>query len=263
MTDEPTTPPPLGQSLARPGPPPLRVVHLLLYMAVSSVYLAFVTLPQIRERVTARLPASGFQEQWRVRLTLEGLVYSATITICILLVIWWLRGWRVWDQPGHWIALWVSWDAVSLHCVRQVVALAKSLAGVQSADDMLRFWEWAKGLYALQYLPFAILFLCLAIGWRGVANTWPWRLFFASAAVWLLLVRTPGHLPFDWRAVITTLPVALVWFLILHGRTLSLASLLMAIANDLLPGRPRRHWSHWVPACHLPLIMLTYLLSTS
>jgi hypothetical protein len=237
----------------RPVPPPLRLVHLLLFMAVCSVFLSIAISPQFASPPRDLREAADPRYR-RIIAVPDAMLDAATATVLILLVVWTCRRRRVWNLPGHWIALWLLWQKVSLHCVRPLVGLAKWLAGVQSADDMIQFWEWGKGIYALQYLPFGLLFLCLAFGWRGVANTWPWRLYFASLGVWLLASATVQHLPFDWPdAIRSALPDFIHRFLGYRLWQLARVLLLLAMVNDMRPGKPRRHWSHWIAACH-PLL---------
>jgi hypothetical protein len=242
-------------SAARSELPPLRLVHLLLYTAVCSVYLSFATLPRIKEWTGSTLPAPGYHERVRVQFMLEGLVTSTTITVSILVIVWWMRGRRVWDQPGHWIAASVLWGAIGHECCHQMVMLFKWLTGSESNEDFIKFWDWAKGFYALESLPFAVIFLLLALGWRAAANTWPWRLYFFLSTAWQFFMSTMRWLPFDWSKWFVGLHATSPYrMFVSHGQTWILCLLAVALVNDLLPGRPRRHWSHWVPAVHQLLI---------
>lgn len=235
--------------------PPLRLAHLLLYMAVCSVFLFLATArPSAGQPLTQRAAANAAYRQ--VIAVPGAMLNAASVTVFVLLVAWTYQRRRTWREPGHWIALWTAWTFVSLPCVRQLVSAAKWLAGVRTADDMIAFWQWGNWLYALQYLPFALLFFCLAAGWRGAANTWMWRLYFLIMAIWAIwLVLVPTR----WSPAYTSIlrPATLRSIYVPHAYELSLTLLLAAVAVDLMRRHPHRHWSHWVPIFQ-PL--MTYVL---
>jgi len=233
------------------GPPPLRLTHLLLYMAVCSVSLAVAMSPAGNPPLSLREAADPRYR--RIIVVPDALLWAATITVFLLLVVWTCQRRRVWNQPGHWIAAWLIWQLVGYYPCHELVMLGKWLTGVETADDMIEYWKWAKGFYALQYLPFALLFLCLAAGWRRVADTWPWRLYFAGVGIWLAFGPTYHWL--DWMSeALPNFGLRLMgWFVAyFHQWRVELLLLLLAMANDLRLGR-NRHWSHWVPAI-LPLL---------
>lgn len=176
---------------------------------------------------------------------------SANATVLILLVVWTCRGRRVWNEPGHWLVLWWFWPWLSPMCESWLMSIAEWLAGVETTEEFIQFWEWAKAIHMLRSLPFGILFLGIACGWRGVASTWPWRIYFAGFATWLLVSASVEWLPFDWRdAVHATIPDSIHRFIVFQHWGLLPVLLLLAMLNDLRPTKPRRHWSHWVAACH-------------
>ncbi|MCI0333306.1 MAG: hypothetical protein L0228_08800 [Planctomycetes bacterium] len=243
--------------VTREDPPPLRLAHLLLFMAVCSIFLLVATSPQLAG------PPRDLREaaDWRYRRIITvptAMLNAANTTVVILLVVWTWRCRRVWNQPGHWMALWWLWQMISPWCEVQLYSLTKWLAGVDTTDEIIQFWALGKGIHVLRSLPFGLLFFALAFGWRGVANTWLWRIYFASTAIWLLSSATVAHLPFNWPQVVrAAIPDAINRFVIYQYWQLSHVLLLLAMLYDLLPGRPRRHWSHWTAACN-PL--LTHLL---
>lgn len=247
MSDVSAAPPPT-ELPARPSPPPLRLAHLLLYMAVCSVFLTIVTLPQVRDSIfLVKVATAEYRMTVRIHTAAFAIIFSATLTVFILLVTWWVKGKRVWNQPGHWMAVWlvVTW------CFDHAMYLAERhhrLHGGPSA--MLRFWDSVRPLYLFERLPLALLFAVLAVGWRGVADTKPWRLYFACTAL-LLLSNTAGHWPPDVTAVLTPA------FFVVTSWLERICWLLLAAAmlNDLRPGHRHRHWSHWPPACQ-PLLAL-------
>ena len=217
----------------RIDPPPLRLVHLLLYMAVCSVFLFAATSQQFASPPRDLREASD----WRYRRIIampRVMLDSANTTVLILLVVWTCRGRRVWNQPGHWLALWWFWQWFSPMCESWLMSIAEWLAGVETTEEFIQFWEWAKSIHMLRSLPFGMLFLVFACGGFGVANTCPWRIYFVGFATWVLTSATVEWLPFDWRdAVRASIPGPILPML-----------LLLAMLNDLRPTKPRRHWSH-------------------
>ncbi len=246
MADEGSTP--------RPEAAPFRLVHLLLYVVVCSVFLVDATSPQFMG------PARDLREaaDWRYRriiATPVAMLDAANATVLLLLACWTCRRRRVWNEPGHWIAMWWLWQKVSPWCVQQLFTIVRWVAGIDTTDELIEWWDLLKAIYIIRSLPFGILFICLAVGWRGVANTWPWRIYFASVAMWLVVFASVAALPYDWPAVVRGIvPGWLNHFVIFQYMSLSPVLLLLAMLNDLLPNRPRRHWSHWVAASN-PLLI--------
>jgi len=244
-------------SLPRLDPPPLQVVHLLLYAAVCSVFLFVATSPgNLGPAIDLRSAADPRYRQIVTAPT--AMLDAANATVLILLGYWSCRRIQVWNEPGHWIALWWLWQKISLWCVLQLVTIVRWVAGIDTVDELIDSWDALQSIYMIRFLPFAILFFCLACGWRGVANTCPWRIYFVSVATWLVAIESIGTLPSDWRDVIRgPIPAWLNQFVIFQFWKISPVLLLLAMLNDLLPNRPRRHWSHWVVACN-PLLMRVF-----
>jgi hypothetical protein len=81
----PTDPPVKPPSLCRHSHPPrLRRVHILLFMAVYSAFLAFVGLPHMRYVLRAYLPAIGFDTRVRFEAVARGICLSALMTVALL-----------------------------------------------------------------------------------------------------------------------------------------------------------------------------------
>ena len=246
--EESAHPTPVDVSAARPDPPPLRLAHLLLCIAVCSAYLTIVTLPQITDAIFAvKVATPEYRMTMRINAAAFAIIFSATLSVFILLVTWWRQGKRVWNHPGHWMAVWL----VATWCFTHAMYIAERhhrLHGVPPA--LIRFWDSVRPLYLLEHLPLALLFIVLAVGWRGVADTKPWRLYFACTAL-VLLLSTARHWPPDVTAVLTPAYFVVTRWL----ERISWLLLVVAMVNDLRPGRLRRHWSHWPPACQ-PLLAL-------
>jgi hypothetical protein len=66
--------------------------------------------------------------------------------------------------------------------------------------------------------------------------------------VWLLLGPGLGTVPGPINEWVHKVLPAFAWTLIHSMWNWQYAFLFVAVAYDLLPGRPRRHWSHWVTA---------------
>src|SRR6476660_4348855 len=155
------------QENVQADPPPLRLVHLLLYMTVFGAYLSFVTLPNLRSsgRPLSLRESSDFNYRRIIELP-QAAVAAAALTVVVLLIVWTCRRKRVWDQPGHWIALWTVWQMVSIQCVRTLIAVIRWVGRIDSFEDYVRFRQWSKAFYVRQPLPFVILFNVLSVGWR-------------------------------------------------------------------------------------------------
>jgi hypothetical protein len=239
----------------RPDPPPLRLIHLLLYTAVCSAFIAFVGLPRMIYKIHSFLPAPGFETRARIDAVLRDVCLSALVTVAVVVVVWWLKGMRVGNQPGQWIAIWASWSLVSTVCVVKLIDAAEWCVNVQNADDFILMWPWAKSFYLLQDAPFALLFLAFAWGWRKIADNWAWKLYFGFVGI-RLAYSALHHLPYHWSdSLLGKLPgpVSTVLFPF-SGATI--AVLVIALLMDLLPGRFRRHWSHWVAAIQPVLLVI-------
>ena len=84
-------------------------------------------------------------------------------------------------SPAIAIAMWVVCGTVSIIACGSYSQLTRVLAGVGLHDDWTVFWQWAKSIYAMQSCRLRCSVVCIALGWRQIANTWPWRLYFATA----------------------------------------------------------------------------------
>lgn len=227
-----------------PNLPPLRLVHLLLYVVVASVYLAMAMSWRWNHSSDMRAPADP--RYWQIVSTPPALWNAATTTVVILLFVWTCQRCRVWCEPGHWLALWFVWNLIGRYIGNCMFQLVRILVGVGLQDDWSHFWPWVKSIHGIPHLFPAVAFIALAVGWRAVANTWPRRIYFAFVGLWLWSIVV-SNLPYDWsNKVSAALPgydfvTSFAW--IWQPRVL-----IVALINDLRPCRPRRHWSHWVPS---------------
>ena len=89
----------------KPGLPPLRVVHVLLYLAVASVYLTAALSHEWNP--SSDLRSASDETYRRLVVAPPALWNAATTTVVILLVVWTIQRRRAWTEPGHWIALWL------------------------------------------------------------------------------------------------------------------------------------------------------------
>lgn len=220
--------------------PPLRLAHLLLYVAVASVYLAMAMSWRWNNSEDMRASDPRY---WHIISTPPALWNAATTTVVILLVCWTFQRRDVLRQPGHWLALVYVWNPIGLYLDDPLFQLVRVLAGVGLKDDWSNFYPWASHIHGLRFLPPAIVFLCLALGWRKVADTWPWRLYFGMMGIWFVSGALRWS-PFSFLAMYQSLK----WGPRLLG---------VAVVNDFLPRRPRRHWSHWATAIQ-PLLAYNF-----
>ena len=223
--------------------PPLRLAHLLLYLVVASVYLTMAKSHRWNPPVDLRAAADS--RYWQIISTPPALWNAATTTVVILLFVWTCQRRSVWREPGHWIALYLVWNRISPHIGNYLFQLVRILSGVSLKDDWSHFWPWAKSVHGIPFLVPAVVSVALALGWRRVANTWPWRLYFALVGI-CMLGSAVYNLPNDWGDKLRA-----AWprydYVIGLGWMWQSRLLILAMINDLLPGRQRRHWSHWVP----------------
>jgi hypothetical protein len=224
--------------------PPLRLVHLLLYLVVASVYLTMAMSWRWNPSEDLRAAADG--RYWQIISTPPALWKAATTTIVILLFVWTCQRRRVWCEPGHWLALYFVWNGIAPAIGNHLFQMVRILSGTGLKDDWSHFWPWAKSVHGIPHLIPAIISIALAFGWRRVANTWLWRIYFALVGI-MLLSGVVSNLPYDWG---NRLRVAWPTYDYIMGVVWMWQPriLIGAVINDLLPGRPRRHWSHWVPS---------------
>lgn len=224
--------------------PPLRLTHLFLYIVVASAYLAMAM--SWRWNPSDTINGSVDPRYWHIVSTPPALWNAATTTVVILLVCWTFQRRNVLREPGHWLALYFVWTGIAPAIDSQLFQLVRIISGVGLRDDWSHFWPWAKSVHGIRFLVPAVVCVALACGWRRVANTWPWRIYFAVAGTVLCAGAVP-NLPYDWGDKLhTTLPCydyIYIYFWLWQPRVL-----IVALINDLLPSRPRRHWSHWVPS---------------
>ncbi len=241
-------------SLPRLDPPPFQVVHLLLYATVCSAFLFAATTPDnVGPAIDQRSAADTRYRQ--IVAAPAAMLDAANATILILLGYWSYRRMRVWNEPGHWIAFYWLWQKSAAWLIGYARSFVRWIAGINTVDELIASWTYLQALGALRFLPFGVLYLLLACGWRRIANTWPWRIYFASSALWMLAnLISEAFQPLEWASVSNNPAIkSLTWAINYQFFTFSPVLLLLALANDLLPNRPRRHWSHWI-AASIPLL---------
>lgn len=122
--------------------PPLRVAHVLLYLAVASAYLMVAMSHRLNPPAVLRSAAD--ERYRRIIEAPPALGSAATTTVFVLLIVWTVQRRRAWTEPGHWIALWLVWICVAPYCTNQLFQLIRIIAGVGLRDDWTNFYPWAS-----------------------------------------------------------------------------------------------------------------------
>ena len=146
MSDEPHTPV-IDAPPERPGPPPLRIHHLLAATVVTSILLTITKLP---------LGASdqGATSVMQSGTSILSIVATGMAVTCVGFGFVWRRsGRRFFDKPGHWLLL---LEALPMLCFDMMVA-------VSSLMHRLGFSEY-------EHWPLLIYGISVFFGWPALAH---------------------------------------------------------------------------------------------
>jgi hypothetical protein len=211
---EPIVPHPSGNSLVLP---PLRIHHLMAWMAVTALLISacmwFDRTARHGPPITDRVVIAS--------LVVGAIAIAASFTGLAFGLYWRGRGHDFPRQPGD---LLLTIAATSALFIVGVIAGIFTIFFIFGDDD----WQPA-------YYSFAML-LAL-IGWARInargfaryADTTAWRIFYA------MMIVAPGIV------LVTTL--AGIWTVAPLG---ALIACLIATAGNDLRNRLQRHWTHWL-----------------
>jgi hypothetical protein len=201
----------------RPGPPPLRIHHLLVMTAIAAGLLSVNELLR-RDDVmgTAQFITSGI-----------GVVYTNATAIALTLVVfgaWWrFDGRAFFDLPGHWLLV-----KQSLFVGIFIAIAATGSLRVLGLDDLENVPMYAFIVFA----NVGVIGVSIWVAWK-VADSMAWRLWFIlygleMPANWLFAIL--GQLS---QTHIRLMPVILLILLVL------------AAIGDKAASRVR-DWPHWL-----------------
>jgi hypothetical protein len=268
MTDElaPAQPDSLSE---RPGPPPLRIHHLLLCTVVASTLLACV-----HSQRNSGIQWGNTEADW-VQIAVSDIVLAAGSTLGALLIYWRVRGYDALSQPGQWLLIPFLWHATTpwpLMFIDQLFS-AGSFHGKEillwNLSDVMQFFVLCINDTVRWIIP-AMFYVVAA---RRAADTRPWRVYLAIVALresWIAffqLLATTAFLIGSQPPVVFGLisqylqPITLKF---VFGTLLSLitpATLIWPCIDDRVRRRPR-YWTHWAGVI-LCLAMASVMLARS
>ena len=252
--DQPALTPTNDSLSARPAPPPLRIHHLLVCIAVVGLMLTIWGVQFFRDAFEQMSAASAsmFAIRYAVR--------AAGLTLALFSIYWHFKGYAALVQPGQWLLLWFLFNAVGgpwaaeFHAAvttepAQMASLVSAAANLLAGCNTFLLVRLPDINVVAQLIPptpspFFLILQVLYLGvpllflawlaWR-VADTRRWRFFFALLA-FIILCGFVGHrLHLEYEVV--------------NGLQCGIASsaLVWAIADDVAAGR-RRYWTHWAGA---------------
>jgi hypothetical protein len=211
--DTPTTLPDTPPD--RPGPPPLRIHHILACIAVTALLFTMV-----------RVSLHSYGQEPKYISGASGIVFVIASGIALTLVGFgfaWLReGLAFFNQPGHWLLL-LSLDSIahySLNFLDVIIPRTDPPSGMS--------WLYSIGSSVI----FLTCLVCVFVAaWIGFQSRW-WRAYFL----------TQGLLQFALPAFALWSPSRETLWAIQD--TLLLSVLTAAAFADLRAGR-RRDWVNW------------------
>lgn len=241
-------------TLPRPSPPPLRVHHLLVWMAFSALMLTMSGLP--RQFYAAESPVYEVVELvWRAGM---AILYAAALTLTLLGIGWRWRGLAYFDQPGQWLLAVNAFIGVSrlireavyrkwFDAVAQPVRLAAGGETTEIGPTLPESVGAALFVFEMAVLLGAVG-LCLTYA-RSERLSPNWRRVFYWKAVLAVVVSTSfkvwQHLPFAHRIVSGWFIANVQIWLYAFTPAIALGLLAWAAIDDRRAGR---HW-HWTHSC--------------
>lgn len=221
----------------RPGPPPLRIHHLMACAVVTAVELSLIRFMWLRSPQQQMAAANGFfaclQVLSAIGLTLTG--FS---------IYWWRKGYASFSQPGQMLLLHY---AVSFVLQLASMAFVVAMFGIDGHPrDTQVIWLYSLVL-GLGSLVFTVLVPIVFYAWCAwkIADSAAWRVLFALCALTSLLSSTFFMIAAQF--VVRFQPSNMQMFFAIPylargGILLPLG--VIAAMSDLSAKRPRS-WTHW------------------
>jgi hypothetical protein len=225
MIDEHATPPPIAPLTTRPGPPPLRIHHLLLWMTATALFISAVLW--FDHGMRNGPPIKNITVN--AALTAMAIAASGALSCGGLGVYWRRRGYAFPVEPGEQLVALVAAGIVGF-----VATTILSLVVFFMVSHTFFPSVWFMSRFAVL---FALAIWCL-YGARPRCDTLPWRILFDVFAALLLVAPYVGE---------SALVVAAIVVLVL---------LVIAAGNDRRRNT-RRNWMHWFGVGVLAVIVLS------
>ena len=236
-----TEPSPLvvGCQFAHPRQPPLSIIHLLVWMVTTGLFLGLGRVAiSTWENAEVDVP-SWYRMLFQVEQVLTAPLCGAAL-FSLLLMIWRLvrRGPHFPSQPGHWLMVIYGF---TIACTWGFgIATAVWVPANWDVRIPAYFFDWLQ--YALGYLIGGIV--CCVAGWR-LRDQWYWKLDFkvcgllqlTSAAILLLLVAGGEFVWWTGRVWITRFGMF---------EAFSFAVILVVMVIYEVRRGDARDWLHWV-----------------
>jgi hypothetical protein len=202
----------------RPGPPPLRIYHLLAATAVTSILLAVTKLPVgVSNQGATRMMQSG--------TSILSIVAAGMALTCVGFGFVWRRsGRRFFDQPGHWVLLLEAAPMLVFDVMVAVSAFIHRLGFSQ-------YEHWPLLLYAISFF-FGWPVLGVLAAWKGADTLW-WRSYFILQILLIPAIPTSQLLGLSAMSLFSIISCGL------------LVLLTVAVIADHRAHRAR-DWSHWL-----------------
>jgi hypothetical protein len=233
----------MAESLeTRPGLPPLRIYHFLVAIAVAAALLS------IRQTRLVSADFSPLQGLFVVHATMA----AVGLTAAVYSIFWWWKGYAALSQPGQWMLL--IYVPSFLYLVGGFLWELFTTSSIWQSPWQQDLLVWEPGQYgrlvryiglAAQILTFHGLPLMIFVwgAWR-IADTRPWRAYFAGMALFSLLevviyLSTALFDVFMWQSL-STVPwmFSLLWIV-------NSALIVWAVVADVFAKRSR-YWTHWL-----------------
>jgi hypothetical protein len=211
--------------------PRLRIHHILVWTAVTALWLTLARLVFDRFRDSAGVQLSMMQ----FNLLAAAVVYGAATAVSGLGIYWRLRGLAFFTQPGHWVACWLTlgifWTvSANLLAYWQMQAVVES-----SAQD------WLLWLVFNSWIHFFAVGACLLSLAIWAADTRAWRILFVGWAICRCVPRL--LVAVGWGRTLASIGVP--WWTVTQ-QFVPLALLFFAGLSDFRDRHAvHRHWSHW------------------
>lgn len=233
--------------------PPLRVHHLLSWIAVTAAILATERI--IGEHLAATMPANGAVEPSLIVGIEAAISYgiaAAAITLAAFTIWWWFQGFDALGQPGQWLPL----PAILTPLVWPLSYYKFVAIVVKSNANLEWFWYYGK-------IPVAIASFVLELAMHGlpavvfvwcairVADTRPWRIYLCAVAArhvfqvahWVFF-SLGFSLPYTMMSYTAPYMPHVRSTLWIGWTTIEILALATAVAADVACRRPR-YWTHW------------------
>lgn len=243
---ENNTEPKFESLIGRAGPPPLRIHHFLIWIAVTALLL---TLMRIQVDSWQRSKPDIQLQTRTISSAVSHILLSGLITISLCVIRWRMQRIIRHIEPGEWIAMIVAADSLANIMYGLTIAAIVRSYGIRTVADW-HSWLAVPGM-CLDFIWLAVLGVLVRSSYESLL----WRCVYFLLAlqrvvglvILFLLFMTDTSQYID--TLITThawANTAITWLIT--------ATAIAAIFGDRIQRRERR-WTHWFG-------MLLYIVQT-